>query len=63
MTQACATMQNSYEQAQENIKGLVEENRNLVSSFDDERLRLEKMHLEEVQRLHKAVKVIKKRAN
>lgn len=55
-------MRASYEQAQENIKSLSEENHFLAKTFDDERLRLEKMHLQEVSRLHKAVKTMKKKA-
>jgi len=41
---------------------LTAENRHLSATFDSERLRLEKMHLAEVSRLHKAVKTMHKRA-
>ena len=62
LNEVCVQMRASYEQAQENIKSLSEENHFLAKTFDDERLRLEKMHLQEVSRLHKAVKTMKKKA-
>ena len=41
-------MKASYDQAQENIKNLADENRQIVQAFDTERLKLEKLHLKEV---------------
>lgn len=42
-------------EAQQDLHGLSDENRHIITAFENERLRLEKMHLEEVSRLHKAV--------
>ena len=55
-------MRVSYEQGQEDIRSLSDENRDLLQKFDLERLRLEKLHFGEIARLHKAVKSMKKKA-
>ena len=62
MRQVYESIRASYEQSQESIKSLTFENRSLVQKFDSERLRLEKLHLQEISRLHKAVKTMKKKA-
>lgn len=56
LAEVCESMRASYEQAQDNMKTMQDENRQLVHTFDDERLKLEKKQLDEVARLHKAVK-------
>jgi hypothetical protein len=62
LNEVCESMRASYEQAQENIKCVTTENRHLAQTFEAERFRLEKMHLKEVARLHKAVKGMDKKA-
>ena len=62
LSHVCESMRGSYEQAQENIRSLSSENRDLLQKFDLERLRLEKLHFGEIARLHRAVKSMKKKA-
>ena len=56
LEEMCEGMKVSCEQAEHQINELSEENRRIITAFESERLKLEKMHLEEVSRLHKAVK-------
>ena len=62
LEEVCGQLRESYVQLQDNNRALVEENRHLVGAFEEERLRLEKSHLSEVARLHKAVKSMTKKA-
>ena len=58
----CEQIRASYLQAQEHIKTLAFENKQMAQEFDTQRLELEKRHLEEIARLHTAVKNMKQQA-
>lgn len=58
----CEQIRASYLQAQDHIKTLAFENKQMAQDFDTQRLELEKRHLEEIARLHTAVKSMKQQA-